>query len=62
MENEKQRMKKISIDNTGKFYIKKDYIESIDSGLPDYWQEYSLFSKCIRGDSCDNIFPAYPRD
>jgi len=40
-------MKKISIDKTGKFQIKKDYIQNIDSGLPDNWQEYALFSKCI---------------
>ena len=25
------------------------------------WVEYALFTKCIRGDSSDNIFSAYPR-
>jgi len=37
-------------------------IESIDSELPDNVQEYAIFSKCIRGDSSDSIFPAYPCD
>lgn len=61
MEDKHQRMKKVVIDNAGKVLIKKEYVEGVGSGLPDNWQEYALFCKCVRGDSSDNIFPAYPR-
>ena len=33
--------------------------ETVD--VPEDWIEWHLFLKCIRGDSSDNIFSAYPR-
>ena len=61
LQDKKQRKKQVVIDNKGKVLIKKEYAEGVDDGLPDNWQEYALFCKCVRGDSSDNIFPAYPR-
>ena len=48
------------VDAHGKLTIKKNNIGTEELLQPN-WQEYALFCKCIRGDSSDNIFPAYPR-
>jgi len=61
MNDKKGRRKAVAIDNKGKLTIKKEYLDGVGTGLPDNWQEYALFCKCVRGDSSDNIFPAYPR-
>lgn len=54
------KYKQCSVDAYGKLTIKKSYLGMEDLLAPD-WREYALFCKCIRGDSSDNIFPAYPR-
>lgn len=61
LNDKKGRRKAVAIDNKGKLTIKKEYIDGVGTGLQDNWQEYALFCKCVRGDSSDNIFPAYPR-
>lgn len=57
---EKNKFRMCSVDAKGKLTIKKDYV-GIEQPLQDDWIEYALFCKCIRGDSSDNIFPAYPK-
>ena len=46
-----------TIDSSGKVKTGKPNPEFI---APDDWQEFALFTKCIRGDKSDNIFSAYP--
>lgn len=61
LNDKKGRRKVVALDAKGKLTIKKEYLDGVGTGLPDDWQEYALFCKCVRGDSSDNIFPAYPR-
>jgi len=60
LEDKQLRQRGASIDSKGKLTIKKEFLTE-SSELRDNWIEYALFCKCIRGDTSDNIFPAYPR-
>jgi 5'-3' exonuclease len=55
--NDKGERLAFVVDTNAKIRVgKPDPNFSIDSD----WYEYALFLKCIRGDSTDNIFSAYP--
>lgn len=55
--NEKGAKQAFEIATNGKVKVK-----GVDKNFePEAgWQEFALFLKCIRGDSSDNVFPAYP--
>jgi 5'-3' exonuclease len=55
--NEKNQRLKFSVGSNCK--LKIDEVDETFTPDPS-WMEYSLFLKCIRGDSNDNIFSAYP--
>lgn len=57
---DKNKFRMCAVDAKGKLTIKRDYVGAEDPLKPD-WIEYALFCKCVRGDSSDNIFPAYPK-
>jgi len=60
LEDKQLRQRGATIDSKGKLTIKKTYLTEGEELRPD-WRDYALFCKCVRGDTSDNIFPAFPR-
>lgn len=59
--DEKLRRLKFEIGSNGKIKVDKQLLKETDQiDVPDEWWKFALFVKCVKGDSTDNIFTAYP--
>lgn len=55
--DDRGRSVSFTLDSKSKIKIGKP---SADFVIPENWVEYGLFLKCVRGDTGDNVFSAYP--
>lgn len=59
--DEKGKALKFSITSSGKIKVEKEFLGKNDTlDNPDEFWEFAKFIKCVKGDSSDNIFTAYP--